>query len=567
MGASRILTLNIGASHVTLAEFKVARGAKPVLLQYGSMPLGVEPDSDADPAAFVIDALRSLTKSLSIRPSTLLMAVSGQTVFPRFIKLPPVQASKLLQMVRYEAEQSVPFPIDEVVWDYQLIGDSDGGEQNAMIVAMKTESASSLTDCVQAIGMEPAVVDVAPLAIANCVQASYGQVEGCTLVIDIGARSTNLVFLEDGRVFYRTISIAGNAITNEIAKAFEIDFRAAENLKRESAFVALGGTYASGDENADKLSKVVRNVVTRLHAEINRSINFYRSQQGGAVPVRVLLAGGSCVIPHLGTFFREKMKVEVEFLNPFDAVTLGGRLDPDAVSSDFPSLCEVVGLAVRSAQDGVARINLMPPALIQRKTLRRSIPFLAAGAICIIAASALIGYSNDGLAAVFSAQKDKAQSARNSHEKARKEIRAELAAADDVVKDIETYNGLVRTRTAFLHRIDAVRSAMLEGSWINSIDTVKEDGVPVRFAIVCRGFADMLRKAEDIDVEAAKKDDRAPRTAPEIFCDRLAALPPFSGQPRITLLKDVDGLDGGRIREFRVEVDFNKDFTDGKEGE
>lgn len=567
MGASRILTLNIGASHVTLAEFKVARGAKSVLLQYGSMPLGVDPDSDADPAAFVIDALRSLTKSLSIRPASLLMSVSGQTVFPRFIKLPPVQASKLLQMVRYEAEQSVPFPIEEVVWDYQLIGDSDGGEQNAMIVAMKTESASALTDCVQAIGMEPAVVDVAPLAIANCVQASYGRAEGCTLVIDIGARSTNLVFLEDGRVFYRTISIAGNAITNDIAKAFDIDFRAAENLKRESAFVALGGTYASGDENADKLSKVVRNVVTRLHAEINRSINFYRSQQGGSVPVRVLLAGGSCVMPHLGTFFREKMKVEVEYLNPFNAVEVGGRLDPEAVSSDFPSLCEVVGLASRAAQESIATINLMPPALVQRKTLRRSVPFIAVGAACIVAASALIGYSNDRRMEVFSAQKDSAQAAKGGYEKARKEIRAGLSEADDVVKDIETYNALVRERTAFLHRVDAVRSSMLEGSWVHSIETIKENGAPVRFAIVCRGFADMLRKAEDIDAEAARRDDRAARTAPEIFCERLASQPPFAGQPRVVWIKDVDGLDRDRIREFRVEADFNNGFTDGKEGE
>ena len=130
-----------------------------------SPPLGVEPDSDADSSAFVIDALRTLMREKSIHPAPLLMSVSGQAVFPRFVKLPSVAQDKLRTMIQSEAEQNVPFPIDELTWDFQMVGPEDAGERNAMIVAAKTESIVALTNAVAAVGLEPEVVDVAPLAI------------------------------------------------------------------------------------------------------------------------------------------------------------------------------------------------------------------------------------------------------------------------------------------------------------------------------------------------------------------------------------------------------------------
>ncbi len=564
MAASRILALNIGASQITLAEFKVSSGKSPVLLQYGSMPLGVEPDSDTDSSAFVIDALRTLMKEKSIRPAPLLMSVSGQTVFPRFVKLPPVTKDKILQMVRYEAEQNVPFPIEEVVWDYQLIGDASDGEQNAMIVAVKTESAVSLTNCVQAVGMEPEVVDVAPLAIANCVQISYPDLEGCTMVLDIGARSTNLIFLEDNRVFYRTIPVAGNTITQEIAKSFGVDFQEAERMKLESGFVALGGVYASDDETADKLSKVIRNVVTRLHAEINRSINFYRSQQGGSVPSHVLLTGGSCTISHMDTFFREKLKVEVDYLNPFASVEIGGHVSQDAVGEDFYCLSEVIGLAMRKAASCLVEINLMPPDLVQKKTFRKRIPFLIAGAAAILVGVVLLGISSGARLGHYTEQRDKAKAEKRSYEAPRAAVREEVASASAVAKDIDSYVALINQRAVALRRIDSLRAAMLDGMWLVAAEPARdESGRMAKLVIHCRGFVDKLRKAE----EAAGSGSNM--TAVELFRDRLAAQPAFTNDAQaiaITLQTDMAGL-AAKVKEFTLHVPFAPDCIIGKAGE
>ena len=557
MAANRILALNIGASQITLAEFKVSAGSSPVLLQYGSAELGVEPDSDADSSAFVIDALRRIMSERGIRPAPLLMSVSGQAVFPRFVKLPPVTPDKVLQMVQYEAEQNVPFPIAEVVWDYQLIGDAGEGEQNAMIVAVKTENIISLTNCAEAVKLEPAIVDVAPLAIANCVQANYSNLEGCTMVLDIGARSTNLIFLEDGRVFYRSIPVAGNAITQEIAKAFQIEFREAEALKREKGFVALGGVFASEDEEADKLSKIIRNVVTRLHAEVNRSVSFYRSQQGGSAPARILLTGGSSTIQHMDTFFREKLKVEVEYLNPFSFVEIGGNVNPDKVGEDFYSLCEVVGLAMRKSMECQIQINLMPPNLVQQKVFRKRLPFIGIASLSLIGAVVVYGLNVGTQLGVLEEQSAKAKSEKTRYDNPRSEIKSELEKRDAVLGEIGEYQTLVAQRTVVLQRIDALRAAMLDGMWLVSVVPIAEEGVVTKLEITGRGFDDKLKAA-------AKSGNK---TAIEIFRDRLASQKVFTDDVKIKQDKVVDGFHKGEVKEFKLEVGLAPDFIIRKAGE
>lgn len=560
MAATKILALNIGASQITLAEFKVSSGNSPVLLQYGSAPLGIDPDSDADPSAFVIDAMRTVMKEKGMRPAPLLMSVSGQAVFSRFVKLPPVAKDKLLQMVRYEAEQNVPFPIGEVVWDYQLIGNAEDGEQNAMIVAVKTENVMSLTNCAQAVALEPEIVDVAPLAIANCVRFNYPDLEGCTLVLDIGARSTNLIFIEDGHVFYRSIPIAGNTITNEIAKSFSVDFREAEKMKREIGFVALGGVYASEDEKEDKVSKVIRNVVTRLHAEVNRSINFYRSQQGGAAPQRILLTGGSSVINHMDTFFREKVKVEVEYLNPFSTVEVGGHVSQERVGEDFCGLAEVIGLAMRKSGECPVAINLMPPDLVEKKTFRKRIPFLITGAVALLGGVLVMGINASAKFSLYNEQCDVARKEKNGYDSIERDINAEKEKIGAVRSDIGVYEGLVKQRTVISQRIEAIKAAMIDGMWLVSVEPVTDEkGIVTHLEIVGRGYSDKLNEF------VSKANSNA--TAAQLFGERLARQKVFDGQVAVIRMeKDVEKF-SRMIQEFKLEIGIAPEYVLGKAGE
>jgi type IV pilus assembly protein PilM len=538
--SDRMIALDIGASKLVMAEFSVTRAGELTFERFGIAPLGVEPEGDLDPSAYIVSAMRDLIRELGLRPAPLVLSMSGQAVFPRYVKLPPVSRDKVYQIIQYEAEQNVPFPIDEVVWDYQLIGDDIQDDINVMLVAVKTENVKRLTDCVTAAGLEPEIVDVAPMALYNCVRYNYPDQDGCMMVLDIGARSSNLIFIEQDRVFSRSIPVAGNAITQEIQKEFDVAFAEAEALKLKHGMVGLGGVYAGDeDETADRVAKVVRSVVTRMHAEVNRSINFYRSQQGGSPPARVLLAGGSSTIPHMDTFFQEKLSAEVEHLNPFVNVPVGGNVDVERVQASVHLLGEVVGLGLRRALSCPMEINLMPPDLVARKAFRRRQPFFglaAAGLVLILLCWWIYFYRMEG---VLGARMASVETRIQRLEMVKKQLDTVGLEKRRVNARAESLVDLVKARTRWVELLGALHAQLADGMWLTEIVPVQENGLITEVRISGRGFVDKVADAPD-------------KTAIEMLRDRLIATPFFSEKTRI-VKQPVVGTDA-YARDFTIAL-------------
>jgi len=548
--SDRILALNVGASKIVLAEFLVKSGRPPELVNYGTTDLGLDPEAEASGVApQVVAAIKEIMKTRGIRPAPLMLSLSGQVVFPRFVKLPAVGREKLLQMVQYEVEQNVPFPINEIVWNHQFIGDDSTGEQSAMIVAAKIENVREITDCVVAAGLEPEIVDVAPMALYNCLRYNYSDLSGCTVLLDIGARSTNLIFVEDEKIYSRCIPVAGNAITQELVKSFQVSFREAEELKRQYGFVALGGVFATEDERAERISKIVRNVVTRLHAEISRSVNFYRSQQGGSAPVRVFLTGGSSVLPHLDTFFREKLQVEVAYLNPFVNVGLNNRINRDKAGVDAFVLAETVGLALRRSLACPIEINLMPPELVASKSFKKRIPFFGLAAAGVLLSFGIWTMYEKQMASLYAFQSERVASKLESC----KQMQAKLAKVDKtklaVQGKADSLMGLIEERTAWLKRIESIRNSLFDGMWLTELVPIKdESGNVTGVRIVGRGWADKLKVVEEKAIAAGRK-----ATAVEELRDRIKAQPAFGKGPqdvKVITFKDFEAY----LIEFTIEA-------------
>ena len=462
--SKRYLTLDIGASSVKLAEYEGGRGGL-TLVNYGIAALAAPIDSgNAD--AILSPAILEIVREKGIKPGPVSVSISGQMVFPRFASIAAAGgAEKFDQMVRFEIEQNIPFPIDEMICDRQVLGDNENGEKNVMIVAAKTDQVEEITAAVKGAGFTPELVDVAPIALTNALKVSGGG-EECSIILDIGAKTTSLVIVDGEKLYNRSIPVAGNMITKDIASAFGVTPDEAEQLKRENAYVALGGVVEDEDETRDRISKVCRAVMTRLHAEISRSINFYRSQQGGGMPVKLYLTGGTALLPQVDRFFAENLQIEVEYFNPFAVIGVGPKVDASALEAEGACLAATAGTALHAAELAPFAINLLPPSLVKERADVAKIPFVAVGAVSLIAALVLVFLAAKHGEAVASAESEAVQAAAQRLQGVEKKIKESAAVEDREAAKAESFRELFAQRGTTVAKLNAVRSALGSEMWI-----------------------------------------------------------------------------------------------------
>ena len=564
----RFLTLNIGASKATVAEYSLSGKRKLTLTAYGSGDLsGIDANDPAALSAALPPVLHEILRTHGIKPGPLVMSLSGQMVFPRFAKFPAVgDAAKLDQLVGYEIEQNVPFPIDEIVSDCQFLGTTPEGDKAALIVAAKLEGVRAVTESAQSAGLKPQIVDVSPMAVCNALRFTNPQLDGCTVVLDIGAKTTNLIILENEKIYNRSIPVAGNAITKEIAQAFGCSLEEAEQLKIERGYVSLGGVVEDEDEVSDQVSKIIRNVLTRLHVEVSRSINFYRSQQGGSAPSRLFLTGGSVRLPQLAEFFTDSLQVQVDFINPFSGVSVGPHVDMSALESDAFTLVESVGLALRQTDAASIQLNLMPPELVEQARTIRRIPFLAVGALAFLAALGAGWYAENHLREMANAEFELVQ-AKNDQLKAKES--ALKVAQSTVKKEQETCDQLqqlLQQRFETVRRLAAVRESLkqIDGLWITAWEPLKarardddardsrgkESAAPLEAAkITVRGWKDAMTKAEEA---WAKLNNGQKKTANVIVMDSLRKNAALFAKVEPENMRELKGC----LMEYTIKVTF-----------
>ncbi len=391
--SSTFAVLNLGSQRVSGAVFGKTRAGGLVLKQVEFAEMFGDPSVDATRLPQMRVALLELSDKLRLKGRLVWYAIAGHVVFTRFVKLPPFQDDKADQIVEFEARQNVPFPINEVIWDYEFIGMKSGTEREVALVAIKADALNDINDQIESNGVKVAGVDLAPLAAFNAFRYSYPDVTEPTLLIDLGSKSTNLIFVEGDRVFTRNILIGGCTVTGNIAKELAVNFGEAEEMKRTKGYVAPGGAYeAHEDETVDAISKIMRNTLSRLHGEIVRTINYYRSQQGGNPPRRIFLCGGGAQTAMITDFFAEKFNLPVEVFNPLRGVALDSKLDQTSIDGNAPSMAELVGLALRHAGAVPVEVELVPDSVSQLRDSARRAPYLVMATACLFAVLALGGY-------------------------------------------------------------------------------------------------------------------------------------------------------------------------------
>lgn len=452
-----IIALNIGSQRVSMGLFSPTKGGGLILKKYESSEILADPAAELVRISQIRLAISDLAAKLGVSKQKVDYAISGQSVFTRFVKLPVLDESNIEQLVAFEAQQHVPFPINEVVWDWQML-EASGPEREVVIVAIKSDTLDELNDCVENANLSTGCVDASPMALANAYQFSYGDQDEAALLIDIGARTSNLIYLEGNRVFTRSIAFGGSAITSAIAKEYGVAYMEAESQKVANGMVALDTRHTSQlDELTAALASCIRTALNRMPADIARTTNFFRSQHGGNAPKRVILAGGGANLPMIGEFFYEKLRLPVEYFNPLRNVAVGPDVDVEKVSSEAHLMGELVGLALRSIDRASIAIDLTPLSVQSKRDESRRRPWL-------IGAAALTLLSFAGLYVNHSSKLSGLTAKQN-------EVQNRITAITKYSKPITESKQLVE-------RVDAIASQYVKAhrgqrEWLEIIDELK----------------------------------------------------------------------------------------------
>ncbi len=338
--------LDIGTYSIKMVQLKKGSG-DPQILSFGiaQLPQGsAASDGQIVDTNAVSEVIKDLFKSSKIKPNNVVTCLSNQNIISRFIKVPMMADNELEEAVKYEAEQYVPYALDEMNLSFYKLSqvEEDGIAQHfILLVCAQKELLKNFLGSLKNANITPQVVDVDNIAIINALEKSI-RPEEVTAIIDIGASSTNINIIKEGVLkFTRNILIAGNNITNAIMNVLKLDFAQAENIKTEEVVVSTD----EGGENND-VSEVVRSIIEELASEIRRSFDYYKAQHREQTINRILLSGGTAKLKNLDVFLANELGIEVEKANPMNGIA-ANVANADQLNDHLLELTAAIGLALR----------------------------------------------------------------------------------------------------------------------------------------------------------------------------------------------------------------------------
>jgi type IV pilus assembly protein PilM len=344
-----LVGLDIGSGGIKLLQLKETRKSFS-LEKLGVAPLDPEliVDGTVMDAGRVVEVLKALVEEQKLKVKEVAISVSGHSVIVKKITVPAMTEDELEESIKWEAEQYIPFDINDVNIDSCILGPAeavDGKEQmSVLLVAVKKDKLAEYTNLVQQAGLTPVVVDVDAFTIENMYEFNYGLDNGITALVNIGSGVMNINILKNGAfTFTRDISIGGHKYTETIQRELNISFEEAEKLKK--------GEEVEG-ANMEALAGVVESVNGEIAAEIQRTFDYFKNTSNQEQIDRIYLSGGGAKLKNLVPYLNEKLSLPVEIVNPFKNIEINPKLfSPDYIQEVGPMTAVAMGLAMRRVGD------------------------------------------------------------------------------------------------------------------------------------------------------------------------------------------------------------------------
>ncbi len=465
MSSGKRLIINCGASHITAAVFSGSDGI--VLEDLRTQQLDYD-FSHEDQWLYAVGAgLREICKDSRFRgPATII--APGYLLLTKTIKVPHVEESRQAQVFAFEAQQNIPYPLKEVVWDYQVIAD-DGIETEVALIAVKAETMHNFCRMVGSLGIQPVAIQAASILDYNAYQFCYSDTTSESLIINIGARSANLVFVGENGFFVRNISLGGNSLTQTLADNLGKPFAQAESIK--TAFFS-GQTSFSEDDSATQIIRTNAQAFTkRLSQEVTRSIVNYRRQKGGKAPQRILLTGRGALLQGLSEQLAETQKVDVEYFDPLKGITLGTGVAEDDIPYLRQVVSELVGEACRTAIPNPVGINLLPAEISKEQQFNSKRVFIVGAAVVAVLALIPPLLYQVQAETVYKDQREQIERRLRPLRAFEAKIQDEQQVAEQIRGSISQIEGLVNSKSNWINFFSDLQERLvaLEDVWLETL--------------------------------------------------------------------------------------------------
>jgi type IV pilus assembly protein PilM len=342
----QVVGCDIGSSAIKIVELKPLKNGEFQLLHAAVAELSPEAivDGAIMDSSLVVEALSRLISENGIKNSNFGGSLSGHSVIIKKIQLPSMTEAELAESIQWEAEQYIPFDINDVNLDYVVLDASSGDTMDVLLVAVKKDRIADYTSVIVQAGREPVLVDVDVFSLQNSYEANYGLGGDTVALVNIGASVMNINVLHGAQsIFWRDVAFGGNQYTEAIQRELNLPRDDAERLK-------LGDRV--GEHSIQQVMGIINSVSEDLAAELQKTIDFFVATSSVDRIDRLVLAGGSAQILNLDEVLKERFQVDVEILNPFRNIRYSeSDFDPEWINRHAPAMSIAVGLAVRQVGD------------------------------------------------------------------------------------------------------------------------------------------------------------------------------------------------------------------------
>lgn len=342
-----VIGIDIGSSSIKLVELKEKNGVYE-LLNFGmaSLPPEAIVDGAIMDSLTVADVIKGLISGLKIRTKNVVTSISGHAIIIKRISLPTMTKEELEESINWEAEQYIPFDINDVNLDFQILGEGeDLNHIDVLLVAVKRDMVTDYTTAINEVGLNPVIVDVDSFALGNMFEVNYpDEKKDIVALVNIGASVMSINIIKNGiPLFTRDISVGGNQFTEEIQKYFHISYDEAEKIKVEGKAEKI---------KSEEIAEVIKKVSEAVAIEVQKSLDFYASSSPEKMISKLYLSGGVSKLKGIDEVIRKKIGLDVEKINPFKNIKYKeNNFDPEYITNIAPFVAVGVGLAVRRIGD------------------------------------------------------------------------------------------------------------------------------------------------------------------------------------------------------------------------